>query len=251
MELRRNRGSLVLPLVCVLGGVVLLAMPSRESALRNVVAIGVIALGGAVLLGAVRPFRFAIGPDGLDVRRPGLRRTIRWTEVGALVLDAPPVSEDRPATPRLLLVPAPGAARGLPTTTRHPIDGRPAAELLDLDQVREKPEEIAAALTRYAGDRFVDVLGRRRAAFGVEEFTVALRGYRMDRVDQLVRRGQEALAWGDAAARQAARDEIEQALAAGLPVAGRGFAVARVDEALHGLSTALADDTSTDREPTT
>ncbi|MGK5742167.1 hypothetical protein [Micromonospora sp. URMC 103] len=249
MELRRNRGSVVLPLVCVLGGVVLLAMPSRGSALRNLVAVGVIVLGGAVLLGAVRPFRFAIGPEGLSVRRPGLRRTIRWSDLDALVLDVPPASQSRPASPRLLAVPAPGVALGPPATARHPVDGRAAVELLDLDEVRERPEEVAAALTRHAGDRFVDAPGRRRAAFAVEEFTWGLRGYRTDRVDQLLLRGQEALAWGDVPARQAARGDIEQALATGLPVAGRGYAVTQVDEALHALSAALADDTATDREP--
>ncbi|WBB67021.1 hypothetical protein [Micromonospora sp. WMMD812] len=241
----------MLPLVCVLAGVLLLALPSEGSVLRTVVAVGVIVLGGVVLVRALRPFTFGIGPDGLTVRRPGLRRQISWAEVDALVLDQSPPVDGRPFPPRLLLVPARGVTVGLPTTARLPVDRRPAVDLLDLGQVRERPEEVAAALTRFAGERFLDAVGKRRAAFAVEDFTVGLRGYRMDQVDRLVRRGQEALAWGGVPERQAARDKIEQARAAGLTVAQRGYAQLEVDEALGALSDALADNPSTDREPTT
>ncbi|WP_406105329.1 hypothetical protein [Micromonospora globbae] len=251
VELRRNHGSLVLPAVCVLGGVVLLALPSERSLLRNLVAIGAVALGGVVLLGALRPFRFGIGPDGITVRRPGLRRLIRWTEIQALVLDAPPPVAGVPAPPRLLVVPAPGVALGAPATARHPVDGRPAVELLDLGQVRERPDDVAAALARHGGERFVDLLARRRAAFPVDDLTMGLRGYETNPVDRLIRQGQEALAWGGAPERQAARAGVEQARAAGLTVAARGYSTAQVDEALRSLSAALADDRTTDREPST
>ncbi|MFI7607880.1 hypothetical protein ACIBTV_22440 [Micromonospora sp. NPDC049366] len=240
----------MLPLVCVLAGVFLLALPRHGAVLRTVVAVGVIALGGAVLLSALRPFRFAIGPDGLTVRRPGLRRTIPWAQVEALVLDQPLPHEGRPAPPRLLLVPAAGVTVGLPPAGRHPVDGRKAVELLDLGQVRDRPEEVAAALARFAGDRFLDAHGARRSAFAVPDLTVGLRGYRTNVIDRLVRRGQEALAWGGAAERQAARDAIEQARAAGPVVAQRGYDQRQVDETLAALGDALADDRTTDREPT-
>ncbi|WP_076473419.1 hypothetical protein [Micromonospora avicenniae] len=250
MELRRIRGSLVLPVVCVLGGVALLVVPREGALLRNLVAVGAVALGGLALLGAFRPFRFGIGPEGLTVRRPGLRRMIRWAEIDALVLDEPPPVEGTPASPRLLAVPAPGHPLGLPGTARHPLDGRAAVELLDLGQVREKPEEVSAALTRYAGGRFTDALACRRAAFAVEEFTIGLRGYRTDQVDELVRRGQEALAWGGEPERESARAKIERVRAGGLTIAMRGYSTFQVDEALLALSTALAGNRSTDRETT-
>ncbi|MCX4388797.1 hypothetical protein OG777_17915 [Micromonospora peucetia] len=159
MELHRNRGGLVLPLACVIGGGVLLALPGENALLRRLVAAGAVLLGGGVLVGLLRPFRFVIGADGLTVRRPGLRRTIPWAQVAALALDQPPARNGLPSPPRLLLVPAPGALGDLPVDGRHPVDGRAAVELLDLGRVRERPAEVAAALTRHAGDRFVDTLG--------------------------------------------------------------------------------------------
>ncbi|MBM0278359.1 hypothetical protein [Micromonospora tarensis] len=250
MELRRSRGALVLALVCVLGGVVLLALPRDGALLRTIIAVGAIALGAVALVSALRPFRFGIGAEGLTIRRPGLRRVIRWAEVDALVLDEPPRRDGRPEPPRLLLVPAPGVPME-PVTARHPLDGRPAVELLVLDQVREQPEQVAAALTRHAGERFVDLPALRRAAFADPELPAGLRGYQMDRVDQIIRRGQNALVSGDPRTRQAARGEIERACAAGLPVAQRGYGRPQTDTVLDALVTALADHQTTDRETAT
>ncbi|MFG1651809.1 hypothetical protein ACGFIE_17970 [Micromonospora sp. NPDC049275] len=249
VELRRSRGARMLALACVLGGVLLLAFPSDGALLRTIIAVGAIALGAVALVSAVRPFRFGITPDGLSIRRPGLRREIRWAEVDALVLDEPPRRDGYSTPPRLLLVPAAGVTFD-PVTARHPIDGRPAIELLVFDQVREQPEQVAAALTRCAGDRFVDLLALRRAAFAAPDLPVGLRGYQMDRVDRLIRRGQDALLSGDAATRQAARGEIERAVAAGLPIAQRGYGALQTDTVLGALVAALADHQSTDREST-
>ncbi|MFF4876082.1 hypothetical protein [Micromonospora sp. NPDC000668] len=251
VELRRSRGARVLALACVLGGVVLLALPHEGALLRTIVAVGAVVLGVVALGSALRPFRFGIGADGLTIRRPGLRRTIRWAEVDALVLDEPPRRDGRPEPPRLLLVPAPGVTLGPQVTARHPLDGRPAVELLVLDQVREQPEQVSAALSQYAGDRFVDLPALRCAAFADPDLTASLRGYRMDQVDQLIRRGQNALVSGDVPTRQEARAEIERDTAAGLPVAQRGYARPQVDAALDALVAALADHPSTDRETAT
>ncbi|MFG3554839.1 hypothetical protein ACGGAQ_10635 [Micromonospora sp. NPDC047557] len=247
VELRRSRGARVLALACVLGGVLLLVYPSDRALLRTIVAVGAIALGAVALVSAMRPFRFGIHADGLSIRRPGLRREIRWAEVDTLVLDEPPRRDGYATPPRLLLVPVQSVPREL-VTARHPIDGRPAIELLVLDQVREQPEQVAAALTRHAGDRFLDLLALRRAAFAVPDLSVGLRGYQMDRVDRLIRRGQDALMSGDAATRQAARGEIERATAAGLPIAQRGYNTYQADAVLDALVAALADHQSTDRE---
>ncbi|WP_328652638.1 hypothetical protein OG598_00990 [Micromonospora sp. NBC_00330] len=239
----------MLALVCVLGGVLLLVYPSDGALLRTIIAVGAIALGAVALVSAMRPFRFGIHADGLTIRRPGLRRDVRWAEVDALVLDEPPRRDGHPEPPRLLLVPVPGVTIEL--TARHPLDGRPAVELLVLDQVREQPEQVSAALTQYAGGRFVDLLALRRAAFEAPEIPVGLRGYQMDRVDRLIRRGQDALMSGDASARQAARGEIERATTAGLPIAQRGYSTFQTDTVLDALVTALADHQSTDRETAT
>ncbi|RAO35821.1 hypothetical protein PSN13_02244 [Micromonospora saelicesensis] len=250
MELRRNRGARALALVCVLGGVLLLVYPTDGALLRTIIAVGAIGLGAVALVSAMRPFRFGIHAEGLSIRRPGLRREIGWAEVDALVLDEPPRRDGHPEPPRLLLVPVPGVTIE-PLTARHPLDGRPAVELLALDQVREQPEQVSAALAQYAGSSFVDLLALRRAAFEAPELPVGLRGYQMDRVDRLIRRGQDALMTGDASARQAARGEIERATDAGLPIAQRGYSTFQTDTVLDALVTALADHQSTDRETAT
>lgn len=250
VELRRNRGARALALVCVLGGVLLLVYPSNGALLRTIIAVGAVALGCLALVSALRPFRFRIDAEGLSIRRPGLRREIPWAEVDALVLDDPPRRDGYSAPPRLLLVPVPGVTLE-PVTARHPLDGRPAIELLVLDQVREQPEQVSAALTRYAGGRFVDLAALRRAVFATPDLPVGLRGYRMDRVDQMIRRGQDALVSGDAQTRQAARGEIERVCTAGLPVAQRGYSTLQTDTVLDALVAALADQQSTDRETAT
>lgn len=147
VELHRNRGVLPLALVCVAGGVMVLAVAGDGPVLRMLVALAIVLIGVKVLVGALRPYRCVLGPDGLEVRRPGLRGTYRWEQFAALALDD---------AGRLVGVPGAGLPPGLPATARHPRDGRPAVELLDLRQVRESPDEVTAALTRYAGDRFTD-----------------------------------------------------------------------------------------------
>ncbi|MCW3838943.1 hypothetical protein ONA70_02385 [Micromonospora yasonensis] len=239
MELHRSRGNLPLAVSCVVGGVMVLAV-AGDGFLRLLVAVGVVLIAGRVLVGALRPFRFVIGPEGLDVRRPGLRGTYRWEQFDALVLDG---------AARLVGVPGVGLP-GLRITARHPVDGRPAVELLDLTGVRENPDEVVAALTRWSGGRFTDArtpLAARYAGADID-FTFGLRGYDVRAVDRLVGRAQDALAQGGPAERRAARAEIEQARAAGLLVALRGYNTGQVDAALDALCTALTDtDTPTDR----
>ncbi|MFR9774791.1 hypothetical protein ACL02O_01885 [Micromonospora sp. MS34] len=239
LELHRSRGTLPLAIICVAAGVMVLAV-AGDGLLRLLVAVGVVLIAGRVLVGALRPFRFVIKPEGLEVRRPGLRGTYRWEQFDALVLDG---------AARLLGVPGAGLP-GLRITARHPVDGRPAVELLDLTQVRENPVEVVAALTRWSGGRFSDA--RTPAAAGYDggdiRFARALRGYDMLAVDRLVGRAQDALAQGGPAERRAARAEIEQARAAGLEVALRGYDTGQVDAALDALRAALTDtDTPTDR----
>ncbi|MGB2567932.1 hypothetical protein ACPFP2_05700 [Micromonospora citrea] len=239
VELHRRPGRLVLPLICVLAGVVLLTI--GHGLLRTLVALGGIALGGTVLAGALRPFRFVVDADGLTVRRPGLRRCVGWTELDAVVLDQPAPRSGVPAAPRLLAVPAPGTRLG-PARSRHPFDDRPAVDLLDLAGIRESPDELAAALARHAGDRFLDARARRRSTFADPDFAVALRGYRAEAVDALVRQGRDALASGDPELRRTARAEIDRARATGLARADRGYSVLQVDEVLDALVAALTEE---------
>ncbi|MEV4723164.1 hypothetical protein [Micromonospora humida] len=230
MELHRERGRQVLPAVCVLAGTVLLA--TGGGLLRTATALGGVALGGVGLTNGLRPFRFVIDADGLTVRRRGLRRRLPWAELALVVLD-----RRAPGTGGVRLLGVPVEGVGLPPDAR--VDGRPATELLDLGQVRENPDEIAAALARYAGDRFRD--DRGAVVRSATDFTVGLRGYSSDVVDTLVGHARAALDSDDPARRRAARDELAAARAQGLPVALRGYDVRQVDAALDDLHAALAE----------
>lgn len=229
-----------LAVACVAGGLMVLIL-ADSGLLRLLVAVGAVLVGGAVLVNALRPFRFGIGPDGLVVRRPGLRGTYRWEQFEALALDD---------AGRLLGLPSAAFPPGTRTIARYPGDGRAAVELLDLAQVRESPDEVVAALTRWSGGRFTDARGPVAALRGGAEidFTVSLRGYDVRAVDRLIAVGREALASGDPARRLAARAELERARAAGLLVALRGYQIDQVERALDALCAALTDtDTPTDR----
>jgi hypothetical protein len=241
VELHRSRGTLPLAVICLAAGVMVLAVAVEGSLLRLLVALGVVLIAGKVLIGALRPFRFVIGPEGLQVRRPGLRGTYRWEQFDALAVDG---------AARLVGVPGAGFPSGVRITARHPGDGRPAVELLDLGQVRESPDEVVAALTRWSGGRFTDArtVSAGELAAADFDFTIGLRGYDVREVDRLVGRAQDALAQGGSAERRAARAEIEQARAAGLLVGLRGYHTGQVDAALEALCAALTGtDTPTDR----
>jgi hypothetical protein len=100
----------------------------------------------------LRPFRCRIDEHGLTLRLPDdptLARSVGWGSIEAIML------EPRPdGNPRLVLVPAAGADLGMPAEYRNGVDGRLSIILVKSSDVREAPEEIRAALRRYAGSRY-------------------------------------------------------------------------------------------------
>ncbi|MEU5941744.1 hypothetical protein ABZ807_21745 [Micromonospora sp. NPDC047548] len=245
MELHRHASRQVWPWLLLLMGITVGGYTDGRLARLAAAAVGIVS-GLAGLFLAYRPFRFRIGDDGLDLRRPGLRRLVRWPELDALVLEQPPPRSGSPAAPRLVAVPATGVALGRPLDAR--VDGRPAVELLDLAQVRETPDEIAAALTRCAGPRFRDARPPAGSPLAPVEWTYALRGYRTDEADELIRIGQEALRSDDPGERGAARKVLALGRQHALRPANRGYSTRQVDEVLDALDAALAAD-PTAREP--
>lgn len=197
-------------------------------------------LGGGLVVNNLRPFRFHIGDEGLTLRVPGINRLVPWAEIDALILDEPPPklggNNYRPLS--LLLVPAGGSIFDRPPPARSPVDGRDGLVILDLHDVRQRPEDVAAALVRFGGSRFTDMRQLRRQRLNSPDFPIALRGYDPARVDDLIRRGQEALISDRLAQRFAAKAEIDGVRQA-LPVAGRGYDRQQVDAFLDELSAAL------------
>ncbi|MEU5945954.1 hypothetical protein ABZ793_10375 [Micromonospora sp. NPDC047465] len=216
MELRKSRRLLVAGIVFLAFGVLVLlcAAGSSSPSVGAWLFGGVAALmGGAFAVSELKPFRFHIGVEGLTLRLAGLDRLVPWAEIDSVILDEPvPTPGGRkPTSPSLLLVPATGSTIDRPRTGRSPLDGRPALVLLDLDDVRQSADEVAAALARFGGSRFTDVRQQRRERFDSPDFTIGLRGYDPARVDELIRRGQDALISGVTSQRYAAKAELDKA----------------------------------------
>lgn len=112
---------------------------------------GFILLVGLVLLTlSFRPFRIAFTESGLVVNSEGQRFQGSWDLVDRISIERLPIEEERYA---LVLWEADGVPmRHRPTFP--PGGARKGHLLVEMGHVRESREEVAAALTRYAGEKF-------------------------------------------------------------------------------------------------
>jgi hypothetical protein len=212
MQLQRRRRSLGFALLVIAFGAGALACAwgatGAGAALPAVGGTAAVVLGAVLLRDELRPFTFVIGPEGITTR-DGL---VAWAEIDAVVLDEP----------------APPATSG-PHLILHPGD-RVVLKLLD---VRQSQQEIVEALRRHGGGRLDDRIARRGEGPG---FLTVLRGYEPGRVDNLIRRAQDALLAGDAEQRAAARAALAEP---DLVVVVRGYDRAQVEAHLRKLSARL------------
>ncbi|MEO3745111.1 hypothetical protein [Plantactinospora sp. B5E13] len=234
MSLTPRRSSLVLGLLVLAASVpgLVVALANGANGLLVTAVLGLL-LGG-LLVGTHRTFEIWIGDDGLALRLRGINRLVAWDEVAAVILD-PATSAATAGRARLLLVPADPTGFELPSTEHDPVADRPCLVLLDLAAVRQSADQVAAALTRTAGSRFTDLRQQTSAA---PSFTVALRGYDLERVDTLIQRGHAALAGGDESRRRQVAAEITEALPE-IPVALRGYDRDQADAYLRDLAARL------------
>ncbi|MFI5907576.1 hypothetical protein [Dactylosporangium sp. NPDC051541] len=214
MELQRRRRSLGLALLVIAFGLVALVCARGSTggtiALYAIGGIVAIALGAVLLRDELRPFRFAIGPDGITTRA-GL---VEWAAIDKVILDEP----TPPATsgPHLILQPG----------------DRVVLKLLD---VRQSQDEIVEALRQHSGGRFDNRIARRGDDPG---FETVLRGYEAGRVDTLIRRAKDALLSDDPALRAEVRAALEHP---DLLVVLRGYDRAQVESHLRKLHARLGD----------
>jgi len=164
MTLHYRRHLLAAALWAV-GGVVLVWASQNGYELRLLfVPLGSLALllfGVLAFAAALYPLRLLLRPDpviigeaGLLVRTAGINGLVPWPAVESVLLatHVDPTSGNR--TTRLVLVPAVGAGRGVPAESAG--DGRPSVVLLSIEDIREAADQVAEALRRFAGPRFVD-----------------------------------------------------------------------------------------------
>jgi hypothetical protein len=168
MTLHRSRDTLVWGVVFLLGAPILLWASQNGWELRilfiplgpgSMFVFGLIAaiIGVLSLASRLFPFGFVIDESGLRLRRVGgISRSVPWAAVAAVILEPPVTAKGKPV---LVLVPADGADLGVSATYPNKLDGRPSVVLLSLDDLRESQDDIARALSTYAGSRFTDMVG--------------------------------------------------------------------------------------------
>ncbi|GAA1397234.1 hypothetical protein [Catellatospora coxensis] len=116
-----------------------------------------------VLASAFRPAPVVLDASGLTLRTAGIKRTLPWPAVDALILE-PYAGEHASRTDasgpiaRLVLVPAAGVDLGVAADYRNIVDGRPSVILVSVQALRASSTEVAGALAHYAGARFIDGL---------------------------------------------------------------------------------------------
>nr|WP_030503942.1 hypothetical protein [Micromonospora purpureochromogenes] len=234
MELRRSRQTLWKGLTVFGVGVLPLLYLTSASTVRWILLSLWLVSAGVFVAYQLRPFRFRIGADGLDLRVAGLNRLVAWAEIDAVVLDQPlPSAGRKQKAASVLLVPATAATIDRRLTGRSPVDGRPALVLLDLDQVQQPADEVADALARSGASRFADVrqlAPERPEAPDMDGLSL---------LSDLMPRVQKALDSGDASQRQALKAEVDAVLAS-LPEAPAGRDQPRLDGVLKAMSEALA-----------
>ncbi|MFI8806859.1 MULTISPECIES: hypothetical protein [Micromonospora] len=211
MELRRSREKLWRGLtVFGVGALPLLYHTSASTGRWILLGLWLVSAGLFVAY-QLRPFRFRIGADGLDLRVAGLNRLVAWAEIDAVVLDQPLPSRGRKQrAAKVLLVPATAATIDRPLTSRSPVDGRPALKLLDLDQVRQPADDVADALARFGAGRFADV---RQQAPELSDDADTPDTEALTLLADLTPRVQKALDSGQVSQRQAVKAEVDAALA--------------------------------------
>jgi hypothetical protein len=163
---------------------------------------------------------------------------VPWSEIDAIVLEQPPASPGALVSPRVLLIPAAGSDLAGQLDAKHPLDGRPAREVLKTDRVVDSPDDIAAALATVSGGRFADLRDAvaTSPAPASHDFTMVLRGYAPIEVDQLIRSAQTALEQ-DPEQRATIRTRLANP---DIQVVLRGYDRGQVDAHLQRLATELA-----------
>lgn len=240
MDLHKSRSLLFGGVIFLAGGAFILLRGLWPFSSVQVILGTVAMLMGAVLIGVWRkPLRVRhIGPNGLNVHLAGVKRLVSWDEITALVIDQqiPTLPSRGGHRPHLLLVPS-NSGFNVPLDRHSPVDNEPCLVLLELEDVRETPEQIGEILKRYGGPKFTDMRARRAEKFDAPKFNVVLRGYDIPAVDDLVRKGQTALAIGSSVERHAMKAQIEGAK---IPVALRGYDRVQVESTFAVLSAELA-----------
>ena len=115
MQLRKTRQTLWSGLAIFAVGVAPLLYLTPSSTVRWVLVLLWLPAAGVFGAYQLRPFRFRIGTDGLDLRVAGLNRLVAWAEIDMVVLDQPlPSGGRKQRAASVLLVPTTASTQTRP-----------------------------------------------------------------------------------------------------------------------------------------
>ncbi|MBW6440035.1 hypothetical protein KZ829_40560 [Actinoplanes hulinensis] len=165
MEFHRNTGKMLrTALLLVLLGVVLFAFPALLNLIGYEFTLGpwIAYAMGAILafFGIARiyqiiryPFLLVVDEAGLSIRCDGLNADVPWAALAEVSIERAHFV-DPSSAPYLIIWPVPGAELGFKCGYRRKGDDRPGCLVIQIDELREAPAQVAAVLQAYAGGRF-------------------------------------------------------------------------------------------------
>lgn len=163
MELHRNTGRVFRNSVLILAfGVLIISVPALLALIGRRFFLGPwlwYLLGGAIILAGIlsiynsfRPFKFVANEHELVVVDGGLKVRLPWQAVEAITIERLESAQEQEA-PYLILWPSLGAVNRKPSYTRKS-DGRKGFHLIDIDDLRETPQQAAELLSNHVGPKF-------------------------------------------------------------------------------------------------
>ncbi|MDQ7907790.1 hypothetical protein RB614_25030 [Phytohabitans sp. ZYX-F-186] len=109
-----------------------------------------ILVGLLVFALSMRPFRISFGESGVSVHCEGLRFEAGWEQVEAINIERMPTPTER----HMLVMWLSDDVRTGEQPTFPPGAARKGYAVVEMDQLRESREEVAALVNQYAGPKF-------------------------------------------------------------------------------------------------
>ncbi|MFD0516723.1 hypothetical protein [Paractinoplanes durhamensis] len=111
----------------------------------------ILCLAAAIVPSVARRFQVDIDHDGWSVRIGRFERRLPWDEIAAVVIENR--QPGRHLVAKLFLVPVAGAGWDVPERMRASVDGRPAVDLFDLEELHYDKDQLIRELSDLTDDR--------------------------------------------------------------------------------------------------
>ncbi|GAA2659787.1 hypothetical protein [Paractinoplanes durhamensis] len=149
MQLRRSASSRAIPaafVVLMAGSAIYLVTVGGR-----IWPVVILCLAAAIVPSVARRFQVDIDHDGWSVRIGRFERRLPWDEIAAVVIENR--QPGRHLVAKLFLVPVAGAGWDVPERMRASVDGRPAVDLFDLEELHYDKDQLIRELSDLTDDR--------------------------------------------------------------------------------------------------